>query len=286
MLIAGFSDTESLGKRIARALKADYTKISAKDFPDGEFHVQLKKNPKHNTVVIISSLTGDPDEKIIETILAGGIAKDYGAKKVILVATYLPYMRQDRHFKKYDSFSAKHIIKLFGIFDRIYAVDPHLHRIARLNRLSHKAEKIGVIRLIADFLEKKYKGEFNIVGPDEESSQWSSEVAKILKKKVIILKKKRFSSWRVKIAEKPLGKRIIIIDDIISTGKTLAEALKMAKKQGAEKIICIGIHGILVKGAAEKITKYAELITTNSIPNKYAKIDISPAIADVLKKYR
>ena len=60
----------------------------------------------------------------------------------------------------------------------------------------------------------------------------------------------------------------------------------MAQKQGAKKIICIGIHGVLANGADKLITKYAELITTNTIANKYAKIDVSPAIAKVLKKYQ
>ena len=66
--------------------------------------------------------------------------------------------------------------------------------------------------------------------------------------------------------------------------KKVNEVLKMAKKQGAKKITCIGIHGVLAGNAAKLVTRHAKLITTNTIPSKYAKIDVSPIIIDKLKK--
>ncbi len=285
LLIAGFKESEELSRRVASKLGVKYSNIAVKDFPDSEFSMRMKDNPRNKSVAIISSMTKDPDEKIIGAILAAGIAKDYGAKRVILIATYFPYMRQDKHFLKYDSNSSKHIIKLFREFDDIFLLDPHLHRIKNVRKIISKAKKISAVKLIASFIADKYKDNFNIVGPDEESPQWSSAVAKMLGKRVIILQKRRITSRNVKIKEKQLGKRVIIIDDIISTGKTIVETLKMAKRQGAEKITCIGIHGIFAEGADKLIRKYAKLITTNSIPNKYAKIDVSPVIADALKRY-
>ena len=155
-----------------------------------------------------------------------------------------------------------------------------------MNQLSKKAENITVNNIIADYIKKNFKKDFEIVGPDEESYQWSKSIADILKKEVIILKKERFGDRNVKIKNQKLeNKKIIIIDDIISTGKTISETLKIAKNQGIKDITCIGIHGVLVKGADKLITKHAKLITTNSIPNKYSKIDISPAIIQALKKY-
>lgn len=288
MLIASFPETRDIGKRVAKNLKARYTEIFVEDFPDSEFHIALKKNPRNEKVVIINSITKDPDEKIIETILAGGIAKDYRAKEVILIATYFPYLRQDRHFFKYDSFSSKHIVKLFSIFDKIITIDPHLHRIKNMKEFMGKAESISSKKLIADYIKKHFKNDFTILGPDKESSQWSAEIARKLGKKVIILKKTRLSPSHIKQSSinKKLSKNVIIIDDIISTGKTLVGALKMAKKHGAKNLFCIGIHGLLVKRADELIKKYATLVTTNTVPNYYSKIDVSPIIADALKKYK
>src|SRR3989338_7259161 len=285
MLIAAFPEYKEIGKKVAKALKAEYTTIEVGNFPDSEFHLKLKKSPEHKEVVIINSLAIDPDKKIIETILSAGIARDYKAKRVILVATYLPYMRQDKHFSKYDSFSSKHILRLFSEFDKIIAIDPHLHRIKKLEILTKKATEITTNSLVADYIKKQFKGNFQIIGPDEESQQWSKAIAKILGKKVIIMKKTRFGDKKIKQKEEKLGKgEMIIIDDIISTGKTLEGVLKMAKKQGAKKITCIGIHGVLAGNAAKLVTRHAKLITTNTIPSKYAKIDVSPIIIDKLKK--
>ncbi|MBX4212637.1 ribose-phosphate diphosphokinase [Candidatus Pacearchaeota archaeon] len=237
LVIAGFPETKDIAKHVARSLKAKYVPIKVEDFPDSEFHISLKNNPKNHTVVIINSLSGEPNRKIIETLLVAGVAKDYHAKKVILVATYLPYMRQDKHFFNYDSFSSLHILELFSSFDKIIAIDPHLHRIKNIRKLSSKAQSITTNNLIADYIRKRFKDDFTIVGPDAESAQWSQKIADMLNKKVVILEKTRFSSEHIKQKEKKLGKNIIIIDDIISTGRTISGALKMAKKQGAKKII-------------------------------------------------
>lgn len=286
VLIAAFPEVLDIGKKVARELGCHFTHIDAKNFPDSEFHLRIKSNPEHKTVVIINSITKDPDEKIIETILAGGAAKDYGAKKIILVATYLPYMRQDKHFEKYDSFSAKQILSLFSIFDKIIAIDPHLHRIKNLHLFMKKAESISTDDLVADYIKNNFSGDYEIIGPDEESAQWSAKIAFKLDKKVFILHKTRLGDKKIKqdIVKLDKNKDYIIIDDIISTGKTLVGALKMAKKQGANKLTCIGIHGMLVGKADKLISKHAKIITTNTIPNKYAKIDVSSIIANKLKK--
>lgn len=288
LLIASFDKTKDIAKKVAKGLNAEYCEINVGKFPDSEFHLKLKKDPKNKTVVIMDSMVGDPNDEIIESILAAGIAKDFGAKKVILLATYFPYLRQDKHFAGFDSFSSKHIIKLFSEFDKILVLDPHLHRIKKMNQLSKKADNITTNKVVADYIRKKFKDNFEIIGPDGESEQWSAVIAKMLKKKVVILEKTRFDGRTIKQKEKNLGgaKSYILIDDIISTGKTLEGALEMAKKQGANKLVCIGIHGLLVEGADKRVIKHAQLITTNTIPSKYSKIDVSPAIIDALKKYK
>lgn len=286
VLIAAFPEVSEIGKKVARSLKAEYTEISAKDFPDSEYHLILKENPKNKTVIIINSLSKEPDRRIVETILTGGIAKDYQAKKIILVATYLPYMRQDTHFMNYDSFSSKHILEVFSDFDKIIAIDPHLHRIHNMHTLSPKAESITVDKIIAEYIKKNFKGDYEIIGPDEESAQWSARIANMLKKKVVILHKDRLGDAKIKQKKVKLDKKVnyIIIDDIISTGKTLLGALEMAEKQGAKKLVCIGVHGLFANNCDKLLKKHAEIISTNTVITKYSKIDVSEAIIEKLKK--
>ncbi|MFH1290493.1 MAG: ribose-phosphate diphosphokinase [Nanoarchaeota archaeon] len=284
LLIASFKETKDLAKQVARRLKCKYTEIIVKDFPDEESYVKLKENPKGKTLVIFNSFARDQNDRLIESTLAAGIGKDYKAKKIILAAPYFPYLRQDTHFKKFDSFSIKHIKDILDNFDSILTIDPHLQRIKNIKKISYKMKRLTSTSQIAAYIKKNFKSDFTIVGPDEESKQWAQGVASKLGKKAIILKKKRFSWHKVKIQEKNLGKNVIIIDDIIGTGHTILETIKVAKHHRAKKITVIGIHGVLVdSGMEKKITKQAKLLTTNTIKNKYAKIDVSPVIAEALK---
>lgn len=287
ILVISFPETKKLAMSVARGLKAEYETLTSAKFPDGESKISMKTNPKGKTIILISSMALNPNEKIIETILAGGIVKDYGAKKVILFATYFPYMRQDTHFENYDSFSAKHVSKLFSEFDKVIAISPHLHRLKSMKLLSKKFSSINVTGLIVDYIRKRFKDDFTIVGPDKESSQWSKPVAEMLGRKTIVLKKHRYSSTRIKVHQsgnEKMRKNVLVIDDIISTGKTAVGALDLARKEGGKKFFCIGVHGLLIGNSAKEIGKRAEIITTNTVPSKFSKIDVAPAIVKELKR--
>lgn len=274
----------NLAKRVANLTSAQYSKITSKKFPDGDSYIKLEKNPSNKTLVIIVSFAQNPNTKIIETILAAKTARELGAKKIILIATYLPYMRQDARFNNYEAISAEIIVPMMAHnVDELIAIDPHLHRVKRLEELAHNVHSITSNLLIAKFISSKFK-DYQLVGPDEESHQWDKLIAKVLHRDATILKKQRISSFKVKITSQKLSNKILIIDDIISTGKTILETIKIAKKQGAQKIAVIGIHGLFVNNCDKEIKKHAELISTNTIPNKYAKIDVAPLIAETLMK--
>lgn len=282
-IIYSFSESKILAKKVATQLNSEFSELEAEQFPDGESYIRLTKNPKGKDVIFIISFAHEPNKRIIETLLAASAARDLKAKKIILIATYLPYMRQDFRFHDGEAISARMIIPAISmLFDKVYAVDPHLHRIKDLESLAPNAHVLTTRRLLAEYAAKNFR-DYKIVGPDEESSQWDSLIAKALHRESTILKKQRLSSYKVKIQSKALGKKVLIIDDIISTGRTILETISTAKKHGAEKIAVIGIHGIFANNCDKIISKQAELITTNTIQNKYAKIDISPIISELLE---
>jgi len=286
LLIASFKETNQIAKNVAKKLKAQHEEIQVKQFPDGESCIRIEQNPQNKNFLIIQSFAKESNKKIIETILAAETAREHRAKKIILVATYLPYMRQDKQFNSYESVSAKTIVKLLSnYFDKIIAIDPHLHRIHSLKEISKNAKEITANNLISEYIKNNFSSDFQIVGPDKESFQWAKTIAKLSGKEAIILSKKRLSSTNVKIESTNLDKNLIIIDDIISTGNTILETIKIAKKQGAKKIIVIGVHALLLGNTASLITKHAELITTNTVPNKFAKIDVSSLIASAIKQF-
>jgi len=173
-------------------------------------------------------------------------------------------------------------------FDKVFIIDPHLHREAKLSDLfSIKAEKLTANPFIADYIQKNIKKPL-IVGPDWESYKWARKVAEKIKCEYVILQKKRYTGRKVKVTlNKNVNvnnKNIVFVDDIISTGNTILESVKNLRKLGAKKFNCVAVHGILVENALEKLRKAnIKVVTTNTIPNKVSKIDISGLIARALK---
>ena len=230
------------------------------------------------------------DMSLFDIIFAAETSKDLGAKKVILVAPYLAYMRQDKRFNAGECISSRIMAKLLNkSIDKLITIDPHIHRYKSLKDIfTIPAVKLSANPLIAKYIKRHFKNEI-IIGPDWESYQWAEEIAKQISVDATVLKKHRFSSRKVKVKMvKPIfihGKNVVIVDDIISTGHTIAEAAKQAKKMGAKSITAIGVHGLFVEGMGLlKKAKVSKVITTNCIEHKTNKIDVTSLLVDELKK--
>lgn len=288
MKVISCSHGRHLGKRIAKKLKAGYSELSVSKFPDNELLVRFNADLKGETVVFVQSFYRNISDCIIEAILASSTAMDSGAKKIILVAPYFPYLRQDKRFHKGQSISQEIIAGLFDrYFNAIYIVDPHLHRKGSLSDIFKiKAVKLSANSLIADYIKKNVKNPI-LIGPDSESFKWARNVAELIGAESRILKKKRYSSYHVEVKlNKNIdlkNKNVVIVDDIVSTGHTVIEAAKLLRRSGAKNIYCICVHGIFVNDALKKFKKNKiKIISTNTIPNKVAKIDVSGIVSDSL----
>jgi len=288
MIIIGLSNSKNLAKKVARKLKARYSELDFKFFPDGEVYLRFKEKLR-GTVVLIQSMQPRVNDALIETLFASATAKELGAKKVILVAPYLCYMRQDKRFKPGECISNEIVAKFIDDYvDEIFVADPHLHREKTLNRFFKiKATKLTANPLIAQYIKKKIKNPL-LIGPDWESYKWARATAEMIGAESVILKKKRFSGRRVKVffgqRIDVKGKNAVLVDDMISTGGTLLKTIEHLKKLGVKKFTCIAVHGIFTEGALEKLKKAgAKVITANTIENPTAKLDISGVIAGALK---
>ncbi len=289
MLVISCSHGTHLGKSIAQKMKASNSELIVAKFPDDELQVSFKAGLAGKLVFLVQSFYGNVSDCILEVILAAKTAAELGAKKIILIAPYFPYMRQDKQFHKGEAVSQRIIADLIGrYFDEVCLIDPHLHRTRKLEDVFKiKANKITANQLIADSIRKHIKNPV-IIGPDEESYKWAKDVAEILGVESRILKKKRFTSYHVEVK---LNKKIdfkkknaVIVDDIISTGHTILETAKLLKGLGATKIYCVCVHGIFANGALAKLKKAKiNVVSTNTIPSKASRIDVSGVISAALK---
>ncbi|HLC79576.1 MAG TPA: ribose-phosphate diphosphokinase [archaeon] len=291
MIIFPLQNGKKLAASIAKRSKAKLGELNIEHFPDGELHLRFEDDVRDKIVVLVGSMHPLPSEALLEVVFASKTAKELGAKKVIAAIPYIAYLRQDKRFHPGECVSNRIMAWLVNsCCDKIITVDPHLHRITNLAYLFHiERKKLTANDLIAQYIRKKFKKEKTVIaGPDIESSQWAKEIADSIGFESVIFLKQRFSSRHVKIhvtKEKEWkGKDVVIVDDIISSGHTMIEAVREIKKRKPKSVHCICVHGIFAEGAFEKLKKSGakSIISTNSIEHKSNAIDLSGLIAKEL----
>jgi ribose-phosphate pyrophosphokinase len=291
MIVTTCGNSQPIAKKVAKALKAKFSPLKISSFPDGDIYLKYNTDVKGKKVIIVHSSQPNSDQSLFRVIFAAEAAKQLGAKKVILVSPYLAYMRQDKMFNPGECISSRVMAKLLNnSIDKIITIDPHLHRYRNMKEIfSISAKKLTANSVMGAYVKKKIKNPV-IIGPDWESYQWAEVVAKQVGCDVTVFRKTRFSSRHVKvemIKDIPIkGKNVVIVDDIISTGHTIIEAAKKAKKLGAKTVTAIGVHGLFVEGAVKKLKKGGVdyVVSTNCIKHETNAIDVSPVIIEELKK--
>jgi len=286
-VILAFADSMAAADRLGASLDLPVRDVAVHRFPDKEALVRIPASAQ--SVILYRSLD-DPDRKLIELLLAASAARDSGAERVILVAPYLAYMRQDKAFHPGEAVSQKVIGGLLAShFDALLTVDPHLHRVATL---SEAIPGISAISLsAAPLLTALIDAGDNpiIIGPDSESRQWTEAIARPLGLETLVATKQRLSDRQVSLTipdvEHARGRRAIIVDDMISSGRTLVEAAKLLRQAGATSIEAIATHCLahpddLAFMAAHGIARIA---SSDSIDGPTSKAALAPLIAHAMR---
>ncbi|RHX88129.1 ribose-phosphate pyrophosphokinase [Leptospira stimsonii] len=287
-LLFSFPENDSLAKSVSLLSGIGIGEVQFGNYPDGESHCRILEDVNGSEVYIICSLN-QPDSKILSLIFFCETAKSLGAAKIHLIAPYLCYMRQDKVFQSGEGITAKYFANLISKYaDSLLTIDPHLHRIKDLKEVyTISARSLHATSLIADYIQKEIRNPV-LIGPDAESSQWVKEVAELSKSPYTVLEKIRRGDRDVEVSVPHLEKyrdcTPVLIDDIISTGKTLLETIGHLKVAGMKPAICIGVHGIFADDAYEELMKSGiELCaTTNTIQHMSNQIDVSKLLSDNL----
>ncbi len=261
-----------LGKEIAKKAKAKLGNLKIEKFPDGESYCRFDEDIAGKKVFIIQSVCPPVSENLVELLLILDAAKRMKPKKLIVIIPYYGYARQDRIVKKGEPVSAQLVaraIKLAGA-DGVIALDLHSKAVEKF--LKPKKHLKALPTIAAYFRKKKIK-KLVVVAPDYGALKNAKKQAKVLKAKTAVIKKKRLSGKKVKmegIEGNVHGKNCVIIDDIISTGGTMAQAIRLLKKHGAENVYAAATHGLFVGPCIKRLNaaKPKEIIVTNSIPQK------------------
>lgn len=287
-LLFALPGNENLTANLAELSNAETGKLKFHQFPDGESFIQILSEVAGREIVFVCTLN-QPDAKFLPLYFLAKELRKCGAAKIILVAPYLAYMRQDKAFHPGEIVTSTYFGELIsGLVDALMTVDPHLHRWKNLTEIyAIPCQVLHASTAIATYIKAQIPKPL-LIGPDSESQQWVSEVAGLAEAPFITLEKTRHSDKHVEISIPDLIKyqdlTPVLLDDIISTAHTMIEAVNKIKNAASRPVICIGIHALFAENAYEELTQTgAEIITCNTIEHISNKIDLTELLAEAIK---
>ena len=280
--------SQGLGRRLSILLSLDLVNFEWKIFPDGESYFRLLSKVD-DSVILVHSLTPPQDKRIVELFFLLKLLSDYRAKDIILVIPYLAYMRQDKRFLDGEIVSVEVLADLLKTFDidRYVFVDVHSGEVLKF--FGDRAMEVSAFPLIGDFLSKYHLINPIVIAPDAKAFKYAETVAKIIgAESDYIVKRRDRSSGAVESELKEFnvgGRDVILVDDIISTGGTMINAIKILKEHGANRVFACCTHGLFIGNAVINMFNAGvyDIISTDTIESYYSRVSAAPAIASAIK---
>ena len=276
---------ETLAAALATRLGATPGAIAIRRFPDGETYLRFA-TPVAGCKVVLACSLHNPDNNIMPLLFAASTARELGGSSVGLVTPYLGYMRQDKRFQNGEAITSAVIAQLLSRhIDWLVTVDPHLHRWHTLDEIySVPSTIVTAAPLLAAWIKTNVEAPV-LIGPDAESEQWVSAVAQIADAPHVVLEKVRRGDRDVTVSiPDPAalrGRTPVLVDDIISTGRTMIAAARHVLAQGLKPPVCVGVHAVFSGDAHEALLAAgaAHVVTTDTIPHTSNGISMHQAMA-------
>ncbi|MDR3387568.1 MAG: ribose-phosphate pyrophosphokinase [Rudaea sp.] len=289
-LIYALPGNESLAAVLVRELGGERGDLVVRRFPDGETYVRLLTTPVARPTLFVCGLD-HPNDKVMDLYFAASTAHELGATSVGLVAPYLGYMRQDARFNDGEAItSGRFACWLSQYIDWLATVDPHLHRHPTLASIySIPAAVTPSAAAISRWILANVDDPL-IVGPDGESAQWAQDVAKRVDCPVIVLNKCRHGDRDVEVSLPDTAawksRTPVLIDDIISTARTMIAAVAKLGAAGMRPPVCVGVHALFVEDAYDMLMAAGagKIATCNAVKHPTNAIDVFPDIASTVNR--
>ncbi len=267
--------------------------IEKKKFPDGEVYVRIPEPVAGESVVVVHTGFPDQNDRMIEIMLVVDTLKDLGAEQVTLVMPYFPYARQDRRFREGEPISIKTMLKTLSALGLDNLIVVNIHKEYSLQYFKGTSVNINVLPFLAKTAAKDLSNVL-VMAPDKGATQYARAVAKELGAEWDYLEKFRDRiTGEVIIKPKEIdvsGRDVIIIDDMVSTGGTLALATSELRKRGARSVRAVVAHALLIGDAIKKLKEagLSSIVTANTLareyPDEFVKVvDVSELVINELK---
>ncbi len=238
-IVFALPGNELIADRLTSLLSAESGLSVIRHFPDGESYVQVKSTVINRDIILVCTLDR-PDDKLLPLYFLSKTLKEFGATKITLIAPYLAYMRQDKRFSDGECITSTYFAGFISSFiDKLVTIDPHLHRRSNLGEIYPiPTVVLHAAYLISNWIKDNIPNAL-LVGPDMESEQWVSAVAKDAVVPYIVLEKIRHGDNDVEVKVPDVSKwkdhTPVLVDDIISTARTMIETVSHLLKYDYKK---------------------------------------------------
>ena len=275
-----------LAKKISLDLHAEYKNIELRIFADGESKIRLDNMAKKNCIIIHSTYP-PTDQHLMQLFMIMYKCKEDGAKDICVVSPYLAYTRQDKVFVDGEIITINLVGKILACLGITKLVTIDSHKPDALN-YSFATIDLTAIPSLSSYV--KHNLTMNnpiVISPDEGGIERAKKFAGLINANSLSLVKTRDRfTGDVSISlldQGPLKNcDALIVDDMISTGASIMKTIELLKKYHIGNVYAICTHALLLDDAKQKLLNAGikEVISTNSIPNEFAKVDLSSVISN------
>jgi ribose-phosphate pyrophosphokinase len=286
--VFAFPDDRAPAERLGDMLGAPLHPIHPHSFPDGESRPTAAGGVR--TALLYRTLAR-PDAKLMPLLLAADALRRAETQRVVLVAPYLPYQRQDQVFRPGEPLSRDVFAHVLApAFDRIVTVEPHLHRTGDLARVfgATPLTVLPAAPLLATAIGRR--GRPLVVGPDAESEPLAAAIAARLSTDHRVGVKQRLGDESVRLALGPgaaiAGRRVALVDDICASGATLHTVLGLLREAGAASIEVFVVHALFSAetGEALRAAGADRIVSTDSCHHGSSELHLAGLLADALRE--
>mgnify|MGYP000872642100 FL=1 len=294
MKLFALNSNQEIAQKISEVAGIPLGKLSSRQFSDGEIQVNIEESVRGYDIYIIQSTSFPVNNHLMELLIMVDACQRASAHTVNVVLPYFGYARQDRTAAPREPITAKLVANMLvkaGV-DRVVTLD--LHAVQVQGFFDIPVDNLFTIPLFADhYIKQGLTGsDVVVVSPKNSGVKRARNLAEYLDAPIAIIDYAQDDASRDQgyIIGDVKGKKAILIDDILNTGKTFSEAAKIVQRDGATEIYAVSSHGLFVKGAAELLDQapIKEILVTDSVATKEQKpknvkyITASELIGDAL----
>ncbi|WP_456473709.1 ribose-phosphate diphosphokinase [Candidatus Pyrohabitans sp.] len=287
MIVIPGTASQVLAKEVADELNAELAGITCKVFPDGELYLRIEGEVANEECVVVQSTPRPQNRNIFELLALLETLREGGAAKITAVVPYLAYARQDRSFTQGEAVTSRVLAKHISLnADEFVGIN--LHESTILDYFTIEAGEIDASPELGEYFRSMKLDDCVVIGPDRGALPMAERVAGRLGCEYDHLEKTRLGPGEVVVKPKNLniqGRNALIVDDIIDSGGSMVEAIKMLKAQGAADIYVACVHPVATGSAISRLFAAGarEVVGTNTIPSQISFISVAPLIAGALE---